>query len=342
MVENLQKYRSAVVGCGDVSVVHLAALQKTDQADLVAVCDSDPTALAAATATYGVPGYASVEELLANESVDVVHVATPHDQHAPVILACLAAGVHVLTEKPLAESLAAADDVIAAAAESSAKLGVCFQNRYNVPVRLAHARLASGDLGAIIGGAGTVLWSRKAEYYVAKPWRGTWANSGGGLLMNQAIHTVDLLQWLLGPVEKVDGAAHTRALADSIEVEDTAEMALTHANGVRSIFYATNAHCINDSVLVEVVTENAVLRIGAELTITWNDGRIERVTPAPSAPGGRDYWGTSHEDLIRDFYSGLKGDEPFWITADEARRSLEIIAQVYDHSFPDRFQTKEK
>lgn len=336
------KYRSAVVGCGDVSVVHLAALQKSGQAELVAVCDQDLVALALATATYEVPGYASVEELLANEQLDAVHVATPHDQHAPVIVACLAAGVNVLTEKPLAESLSAADEVIAATAQGSATLGVCFQNRYNGPVQTARERLESGEFGRIIGGAGTVLWARTAAYYEAKPWRGTWANSGGGLLMNQAIHTVDLLQWLLGPVVKVDGAAHTRALADSIEVEDTAEMLLTHASGARSVMYATNAHIINDSVLVEVVTENAVLRIGPELTITWNDGRIERVTPAPSAAGGRDYWGTSHEDLIRDFYAALENDEPFWITAEEARQSLEIIAQVYDKSFPDRNQVKEK
>lgn len=338
----VQKYRSAVVGCGDVSIVHLTALQKSNRAELVAVCDVDPVTLAAASAAHGVPGYASVEELLAAEQIDVVHVCTPHDQHAPVIIACLVAGVHVLTEKPLAESPAAADEVIAAAVASSATLGVCFQNRYNAPVRTAHDRLQSGELGTIVGGAGTVLWARTAEYYAAKPWRGTWANSGGGLLMNQAIHTVDLLQWLLGPVESVQGSAHTRALKDCIEVEDTAEMLLTHSGGARSVFYATNAHIINDSVLVEVVTDRAVLRIGADLTITHADGRVERITPAPTMAGGRDYWGSSHEDLIDDFYSGLDGEQPFWISAQEARNSLEIIAQVYDHSYPDRTQVKEK
>lgn len=329
-------HRAAVVGCGDVAVVHFAALADSDQAELVAVCDVDPTALAAATKQYGVKGYASVAELLAAEDLDVVHVCTPHDQHAPVAIACLEAGVNVLTEKPLAESLEAADRIIAAEAASSAKLGVCLQNRYNVPIQVARKRLESGELGRIVGGAGTVLWFRAPEYYRAKPWRGTWANSGGGLLMNQAIHTVDLLQWLLGPVENVAGSAHTRALGEAIEVEDTAEMMLTHAGGARSIFYATNAHTINDSVLVEVVTETAVLRIGPELTITHQDGRVETITPAPAEAGGRDYWGTSHEDLIRDFYAGLDNDEPFWITADEARRSLEIIAQVYDQSFPNR------
>lgn len=338
----MQTYRAAVVGCGDISVVHLAALRKLELAELVAVCDVDPAAREAAATAHGVPGYASVEDLLANEQLDVVHVCTPHDQHAPVIIACLEAGVNVLTEKPLAESLASADRVIAAEAASTAKLGVCFQNRYNAPVRIARERLQSGELGTIRGGAGTVMWTRTPEYYASKPWRGTWANSGGGLLMNQAIHTVDLLQWLVGPVEDVDGAAHTRALAGSIEVEDTADMRLTHAGGATSIFYATNAHTINDSVQVEVVTDSAVLRIGEDLVISHTDGRVERITPAPASSDGRDYWGTSHEDLIRDFYTQLDSDERFWISADEARRSLEIIAAVYDQSYPDRTQPKEQ
>ena len=338
----MRTYRSAVVGCGDVSIVHLAALNKSELAGLVAVCDSDPSALAAATEATGVAGYATVAELLEQERLDVVHVCTPHDQHAPVVIACLEAGVHVLTEKPLAESLTAADQIIAAAATSSATLGVCFQNRYNAPVRIAHERLLAGEFGRIVGGAGIVMWMRAAGYYADKPWRGTWAGSGGGLLMNQAIHTVDLLQWLLGPVEQVQGSAHTRSLAGIIEVEDTAEMLLTHVGGVQSVFYATNSHVRNDPVIVEVVTEKAVLRIGSELTITYRNGGTETISPVQAASGGRDYWGASHEDLIHDFYSQLGRDEPFWIDAEEARRSLEIISAVYDQSFPNRIQHEDK
>ncbi|WP_306232686.1 Gfo/Idh/MocA family protein [Agrococcus beijingensis] len=328
--------RAAVIGCGDISIVHLEAIAKRDGTVLVGVADVDPGRRSATAAQWDVPGFASVDELIAAVRPDVVHVCTPHDQHEPVAVAALAAGVHVLTEKPLADSPAAGEAIAAAAAASGAKLAVCFQNRYNAPVQATQRLLASGELGAVRGAAATVLWHRLPDYYLDRPWRGTWAGGGGGLLMNQAIHTLDLLQWLLGPVADVAGHAATRALADVIEVEDTAELRLRHESGATSVLYATLGHAANSPVTIEIVTEHATLTLRGDLTVEHADGRVETVRERESAGGGRAYWGVSHELLIDDFHASLADPDPFWIGADAGLATLSTITAVYDSSFPER------
>jgi predicted dehydrogenase len=245
-------------------------------------------------------------------------------------------GIHVVLEKPVAHTRDEASRLIDAAAASNAKIAICFQNRYNAPVRAAHEALSTGDLGSVIGASATVLWHRTAAYYEDRPWRGRWSTGGGGLLMNQAIHTVDLVQWLVGPVASVRGNASTRFLNDVIEVEDTAEMVLTHTGGARSVFYATLAHASNAPVDIEIVTEKATLHLRGDLTVTHADGRVDTVTEAAAATGERAYWGVSHELLIQDFYSSLTDDGVFWIDPVAARASFDIIQDVYDQSYPER------
>jgi UDP-N-acetyl-2-amino-2-deoxyglucuronate dehydrogenase len=219
---------AAIIGCGDVSVIHAEALAEMDEVTLVGVCDPDPHRRASAEQTHGVPGFADHLSLLDTVQPDVVHLCTPHDQHASLAIDCLERGVNVIVEKPLAHTVEEGQRLTAAAERSTAKIGVCFQNRYNTTAQAMHRLLTSGELGEVLGGAFTVVWHRSAEYYLSRPWRGTWAGGGGGLLMNQAIHTVDLLQWLMGGVTSVSGHASTRFLRDTIKVEDTAEFVTQH------------------------------------------------------------------------------------------------------------------
>ena len=210
---------------------------------------------------------------------------------------------------------------------------MCFQNRYNLPVLAMRAAIESGDIGDIVAAHATVFWHRTAQYYRDRPWRGTWIGGGGGLLMNQAIHTLDLLQWLVGDVESVAGSVSTRSLADVIEVEDTAEITLNHASGVRSLFYATLANGVNSPVTIDIVTERATLQLRGDLTITHANGSVETVAESPARLGERSYWGISHQVLIRDFYDHLGDGAPFWINPREAFKSLRIIKDVYAQSF---------
>jgi predicted dehydrogenase len=328
--------RVAVIGCGDISALHLAAIAGQNNATLVAVCDVDQGRLTAAMDAHGVPGFGDHRQLLDEVRPDVVHICTPHNTHAALAIDALDCGVSVVLEKPVAHTRDEATRLVEAAERSDASIGVCFQNRYNAPVQAAAEILAGGAAGAIHGAAATVIWHRSAEYYLDRPWRGRWSTGGGGLLMNQAIHTLDLVQWLMGPVTKVRGSASTRFLDDVIEVEDTADMVLTHENGARSVFYTTLAHVANDPITLEIVAENATLRLSGDLTVTWADGRVETFQERALPTGERAYWGVSHELLIADFYEHLETGSSFWIGPVEARKSLDIIQDVYDQSFPER------
>src|SRR5918993_3960384 len=197
---------AAVIGCGDVSIVHFEAIQALAGAELVAVCDTDPDTAARAAERYQVPSFGSHAELLAAARPDVVHIATPHDQHVQPALDCLAAGVNVVVEKPVAHVPSEAERLIAAAEQPGApKIAVCYQNRYNATSQAMADLLGSGRLGSVLGASATVCWHRPPTYYKSRPWRGQVDRSGGGVLINQAIHSIDLLQWLLGEVQVVRG-----------------------------------------------------------------------------------------------------------------------------------------
>ncbi|MDQ8705401.1 Gfo/Idh/MocA family oxidoreductase [Streptomyces sp. LHD-70] len=323
---------AAVIGCGDVSTIHLEAIEAVEEIELVAVCDTDPEALAAAVERYGVPGFADHCALLAEMRPDVAHVCTPHHQHVPVALDLLDAGVHVLIEKPLAHTHEEAERLVEAAERSDTRIGVCFQNRYNATSQAARELLDSGEVGAVLGATATVMWARTADYYRAKPWRGRWETAGGGLLINQAIHTLDLVQWLVGDVVDVNGRASTRLYGDVIEVEDTAELLLTHDGGARSVVFGSLTNVVHAPVTIDITAERGTLSIRGDLTITHADGRVETVKERRAPSNGRTYWGVSHEALIRDFYARLGEDEPFWISPREATKSLRILKDVYAQS----------
>lgn len=323
------RVRAAVIGCGDVSSVHFDALADMADVELVAVSDTDASAAQAAAARHGAPAYSDHRALIEAARPDVVHICTPHSQHASVAVDALERGVNVILEKPLAHDLAAGRAIIEAAQRSDARLGVCFQNRYNPTSVRLHDALASGEFGDVIGARAQVMWTRTADYYKAKPWRGTWSGSGGGLMMNQAVHTVDLVQWLVGDVADVSGSASTLLFADTIEVEDTASAVLRHANGVRTNFYATLTHFTNAPVLIEVTCTDAVLRLEGDLRALRADGTVEVLAQADVVRTARNYWGASHSRLIADFYSGLGASGPFWIDAAEAYKSLAIVQSIY-------------
>ena len=319
-----------MVGCGDVSIVHLQAIEKLADVELVGVCDTDQATRTAAAERYGVPEFAGHHEMIEAVRPDAVHICTPHHQHVPVAIDCLDAGVAVLVEKPVGHTLAEADRLLAAARlHPHVKVGVCLQNRYNTATRTAHNLLRSGQLGAIRGGSATVFWHRDAAYYRARPWRGRVRDSGGGVLINQAIHTVDLMEWLIGDVASARGHAGRYALVGIVDVEDTAHLLLDHTNGARSVIFATVTNVTDSPVTIEIVTERAVLLIRGDLTVSYADGRIETVAEPVVSTGGRAYWGASHELLIADFYRTLADPDPFWIGPDEGIKSLRVISQIY-------------
>ena len=327
--------RAAIVGWGDVAVVHREAIEAIEGASLVGVVDTDSGRRAAATAETDAPAFATIDELVDAVGPQVVHVTTPHDQHVTPTLKALARGVHVLQEKPIAASLADAQrlaDAAAALPAGGPKIGICLQNRYNVSAQELRRLLDSGELGAVRGAYASVVWTRTADYYTSKPWRGSRERSGGGLLINQAIHTLDLVQWFLGDVSDVSGHVATRKFGGVMEVEDTAELLLTHAGGVQTTFYATLTAPRHRPVEIELECENASVVLRNGLAVAWHDGRTDHHAERQVPSGGRTYWGVSHELLIRDFYARLGDPEPFWIGPAEAITSLRILKRTYELS----------
>jgi len=317
--------KAAVGGIGDVSSVHLDAIAAIDDAELVAVCDTDPSA----TDGFAVPSFRLVPEMLDTVRPDVVHVCTPHDQHFPVAFEVLQRGIPMLLEKPIASTITDGSTIVDMAKLGNSTVGVCFQNRYNPTSIALQQALASGRYGAVLGARAQVMWTRTADYYREKPWRGSWTGGGGGILMNQAIHTIDLVQWLLGDVTDVSGEIATLLFADTIEVEDTAVGVFHHASGIRTNFYATLTHFENAPVFIEVRCEYATLRLEGDLVVIHNDGRRELLAEQDSIGTARSYWGASHERLIRDFYAHLQDQRHFWIDSNEAMKSLHIAKAFY-------------
>ncbi|HEU4720699.1 MAG TPA: Gfo/Idh/MocA family oxidoreductase, partial [Gemmatimonadaceae bacterium] len=202
--------RVALVGCGRISRNHFDAIARVEGLELVSVADVDLARAQAVGAEQGVPAFGALDEMLGTVESDLVAICTPSGLHPPHGMVAARAGRHVLTEKPMAISLSGADDLVQACDESGVHLFVVKQNRLNPAIQLLRRAIDKGRFGRIYSANTTVRWTRPQEYYDAEPWRGTWEFDGGAL-MNQASHYVDLMQWLLGPLDSVTAVTATLA-----------------------------------------------------------------------------------------------------------------------------------
>jgi UDP-N-acetyl-2-amino-2-deoxyglucuronate dehydrogenase len=222
--------RTAVVGTGNVAHNHATALQHVPESQFTAVCGRTASKTAAFAAQYSVRPYTDVGEMVAAEDIDVVVICTPHPAHAGPAIAAMEAGAHVLVEKPLASSLADCDAMIASAADCGVTLGVVSQRRFLDPVQRMKLAIADGKIGRPVLATVQMLGWRGQAYYESDPWRGTWADEGGGVLVNQAAHQLDLLLWLMGPIDELFGY-WGNLNHPQIEVEDTAVAVIRFKNG---------------------------------------------------------------------------------------------------------------
>jgi len=226
----MNKIRTAIVGCGKVGHLHANALRDLDESNWVAVCDERAERAAAFAQQYGVQAYSNVATMVKEAGVQAVVIATPHPVHASPALAAIRAGAHVLVEKPLASDLKDCDAMISAARVAQVQLGVMSQRRWYPPVQRVKAAIDAGKIGRPVLGMVVILGWRDHAYYQSDPWRGKWDTEGGGVLVNQSPHQLDILQWLMGPIEEVfaywDNLNHPY-----IEVEDTAVAVVRFKSG---------------------------------------------------------------------------------------------------------------
>lgn len=324
--------RVAVVGCGNVSGNHFSALKSMQNVEIAAVVDIKKERADEKAAQTGAKAYYDYEQMLLAEKPDCVHIATPHYLHTPMAIKALESGANVFLEKPCSVSPDEINALSQAQSKTGKQVGICFQNRYNKCVRRAKEIIDSGEYGKIEAARAFVTWSRGMEYY-SDDWHGTADKECGGVLINQAIHTVDLMQYLCGRCTALEAHVSNDHLKGQIDVEDTASVRMELEGGIIAMLYATTAFSVNIEVFIEIFLENAVLRLeGEKLTLIKDDSPELLVDRADKEFVGKDYWGHGHKAIIKDFYDCLEMGKRFPIDAVEGGRAAAIVLASYASS----------
>lgn len=304
MLDSAHPVRVGIIGCGVISTNHLVALSKLPAVRLAAVCDIIPEKAEQVALEYGCTPYTDYTEMIRKEKLNAVHICLPHHLHCPVTLFALRNGLDVLCEKPMHSDLPGAEEMFRVAEETGLKLGIVFQNRYNPGSLLAKEMIEGSHLGYLKGLSGTVMWHRDQSYYESGSWRGSYATAGGGVVVNQAIHTLDLIRWLAGS-EVADVKASISHHGDTtVEVEDTAEGLIRFESGISALFYFSVNNCSDDNINVTAYCEKGSVRItGTRCLIKYKDGTIVESQPNPDKfYGAKKIYGPGHTIQVAKFY----------------------------------------
>ena len=328
-----KSFRVGLVGCGRISKNHFDALKRLEGLRLSAVCDIDAERAEKAGVDHGVPWFKSLDEMLRSGECDVVTICTPSGLHSAHGVAAAKAGKHVVTEKPMAISLAQADELVKACDDAGVHLFVVKQNRLNPPVQLLKRAIDKGRFGRIYMANVTVRWQRPQEYYDAEPWRGTWEFDGGAF-MNQASHYVDLMQWLMGPAESV--MAKTATQARRIEAEDSGAAVVkfrSGALGVMEVSVLTYPKNLEGSITL--LGETGSVKIGGTAVNKvehWEfadyDDDDKLVEAAATAPPS--VYGFGHKPYYENVVAVLQGRAKADTDGRAGRKSLELILGIYE------------
>jgi len=326
-----KKFNIAIIGCGSISQTHIDSINKIGMCSLKAVCDTDMKKAVIAAQKYGCKAYKNYKEVLDDKEINSVHILTPHYLHVPIALEALACRKHVVLEKPVGINPVEIKKLLKAEKESKSRIGVVFQNRYNKTSRKMKALIEGGEMGKFIAAKGLVMWHRDDGYYLNSNWRGKWATEGGGLLINQAIHTLDLLRWLGGEVSSLKG--HTENAAhEKIEVEDTALATLYYKSGAVASFFGTNNHGTNSKVELELVFENGTLRLLDDRLYKSAKGKSKLMAKDTVRSGKKNYWGVSHTACIKAFYEAVSENKEIDIAVSDAAITNEVVLGIYESS----------
>ena len=328
-----RKLRLALVGCGRIAQNHFAAIRQHDErVELVAVCDVKPEALAAAVVATGATGFASLDTLLAGSEADLVVLATPSGLHPRQAIQVAQAGRHVLSEKPMATKWDEGVAMVRACRDADVKLFVVKQNRLNATLQLVKRAVDQGRFGRLAMVAVNVFWTRPQSYYDDAPWRGRW-DMDGGAFMNQASHYVDMVDWLVGPVDNVH--AYTATLARNIEAEDTGVMSLRLRSGaLASVNVTMLTHNKNFEGSITLLGERGTVRVGGVAVNKIEHWEFD--TPheddakvAEASYGITSVYGPGHPLYYDNVINTLRGEAHAQVDGYEGLRSLEVLIAAY-------------
>lgn len=313
----------AIIGCGAISRQHIHGIIAAG-GRIAALCDTDSLKAEAVKDRYGLdcPVYTDYKQTVDRQGIDVVHICTPHYLHTEMVEYALRRNVHVLCEKPACISRNELLRLKEAVKNSSAQLGLCLQNRYNDSVKEIRKRLEGRK---ILGAFGTVAWRRFGEYYTASDWRGQLSKEGGSALINQSIHTLDLLLYLVGTPDSVTACTTNLMHGNEIDTEDTF-YAVYQGEGLSFQLFGTTASSVDFPASITIITDEFRCTFdGNNLTV---DGNV--VINSAARYRGKEVWGGGHERLIKDFYDCLCSGRKFGLDLEEGSKSLKCIFAAYE------------
>ena len=336
-------YGFGIIGLGLIADFHARAIQAIsgDKAKLVACCSRSAEKVKIFAEKYGCRGYTDVGQMLADADLDVVSICSPSGAHLEAALAAAEAGRHVIVEKPLEITIERCDRMIEACDKAGVALGGIFQSRFSAAATTVKRAIDGGRFGTLVLGDAYVKWFRSQQYYDEGGWHGTRAMDGGGALINQSIHAIDLLQWLMGAVDSVQ--AFTATIGHSgIEVEDNAVAAVRFRNGAFGVIEGSTAVYPGFLKRIEISGTAGSMILEEDHLNAWDfaqsdpeDESIRRRFGATAASGGgaADPAAISfegHRRQFEEFIAALDGKRPPLVDGREARKSVEIIRAIYD------------
>ncbi len=331
----MNKLRICMVGCGRIAEVYRQVFKELkDELEVVFAVDTDITkAKNFAKDFEGCTATLDYRDCF-KEDIDIMHLATPHNLHASMAIEAMEKGIHVLTEKPMAISLEDADAMISTAKEQGVKLGVIFQTRYVKGCQHIKELINSGKLGKIQSARSYLSWCRSDSYYEGAEWKGTWDQEGGGVLIDQAIHSIDRVQYLVGSKALwIEGNISNRN-HPKVQVEDTADALVGFEGGCLYHLYATNCYSYDAPIEIEIVGEKG--RAGLKQDLAWvqlkNEPYYEIKDGYDGLTVGPGYWGSSHITQIKEFYSCIRENKGPEVDGLEGRKALEIVLSIYESS----------
>ena len=321
----MRGFRSAVIGCGNISASHLDVLKSQGHC-VAALCDVNVEKAKAQAEKYGLdaPIYTDYIAMLEEIKPDVVHILTPHYLHSKMIVEALKRNIHCLCEKPVCIREEEFARIEKAERESEAMLGVCFQHRYMQTNRYIKERMEEEKP---LGMSAFVAWHRDEAYYQSDSWRGKMATEGGALLINQAIHTLDQIVWMLGKPVAVTANLSNRTLQGIIEAEDTAELFIEFENGATAQLYATNAAA--DSYSVEFKAKTEAARYEFNTKQVRRNKELLPIEVGNASVDAKSYWGNGHFYLIQEFYRCVEAGEKFPVDFAAASVAVRVILAAY-------------
>ncbi|MCI9598832.1 MAG: Gfo/Idh/MocA family oxidoreductase [Firmicutes bacterium] len=331
--------RYALVGCGRIATNHMKAAMN-NKIEIVAVCDVLPEKMEELLTKHGlekeknIKRYTDYKELIEEEQPELISIATESGKHAEIALYCIEKGVNLIIEKPMAMSIEDADKIIKLSAQKNVKVSACHQNRFNVAIQELRKAIESGRFGKLSHGSIHVRWNRNKGYYDQAKWRGTWEEDGGAL-MNQCIHGIDLLRWMMGDeIDEIYGATRQQ-FHDYLEAEDVGMAVVKFKNGaIGTIEGTTNVYPQNLEETLYVFGEKGTVKIGGTSTNNidvWDftDEREEDHKNKGLEEETSNVYGNGHTSLFADVIDAIENDRTPYVDAVAGRNALEVVLAIY-------------